>query len=116
LYLQNGKLHYAHNYLKIKEYKATSTQAVPSGDRKLAVRFVPRKKSLRPDFFTGDVTLFVDGEQVGQAKDIKMAGQYSAITGYGLLIGRNTGTAVSHDYEKPFAFTGELEKVTIEVQ
>jgi hypothetical protein len=46
---------------------------------------------------------------VGEIKDIKMAGQYSAIGGYGLLIGRNTGTPVSHSYEPPF------KKVTIEV-
>jgi hypothetical protein len=45
-----------------------------------------------------------------------MAGQYSAIAGYGLLIGRNTGTPVSHSYESPFTFTGTIEKVTIEVE
>jgi hypothetical protein len=44
-----------------------------------------------------------------------MAGQYSAVAGYGLLIGRNTGTPVSHSYEPPFTFTGTIEKVTIEV-
>jgi hypothetical protein len=52
---------------------------------------------------------------VGQLQNIKMAGQYSSVTGYGLLIGRNTGTPVSHDYEAPFAFTGNLNKVLIEV-
>jgi hypothetical protein len=36
------------------------------------------------------------------------------MTDYGLLMGRNTGTAIRHVYE-PFAFGGELEKVTIEV-
>ena len=44
-----------------------------------------------------------------------MAGQYSAVTGYGLLIGRNTGTPVSHEYAVPFAFTGGLEKVVIDL-
>jgi len=47
---------------------------------------------------------------------VKSAGQYSAITGYGLLIGRNTGTPVSHSYKPPFRFTGQLEKVTVEVK
>jgi hypothetical protein len=45
-----------------------------------------------------------------------MAGQYSAVTGYGLLFGRNTGTPVSHEYQPPFKFTGELEKVTVSVK
>ena len=44
-----------------------------------------------------------------------MAGQYSAITGYGLQIGRNTATPVSHSYEVPFAFNGKLENVTIDM-
>jgi len=45
-----------------------------------------------------------------------MAGQYSSMTGYGLLIGRNTGTPVSHEYKPPFAFTGKLEKVIIDME
>ena len=44
-----------------------------------------------------------------------MAGQYSAVTGYGLLIGRTTGTPVSHSYEPPYAFTGTINKLVIEV-
>jgi hypothetical protein len=82
----------------------------------LSVHFTPKEKSLKPDFFTGDVTLFIDDEEVGELKDIKMAGQYSAVTGYGLLIGRNTGTPVSHTYKPPYAFTGALDKVVIDVQ
>ncbi len=62
----------------------------------LSASFTPKTKSLKPDFFTGDVTLFIDDEKVGKLADIKMAGQYSAVTGYGLQIGRNTSTPVSH--------------------
>ena len=62
------------------------------------------------------MTISVDGEKVGELKGIKVAGQYSAMTGYGLLIGRNTGTPVSHEYKAPFAFTGKLDKVTIELK
>jgi len=58
----------------------------------------------------------VNGEKVAELKGIKMAGQYSSMTGYGLLIGRNTGTPVSHEYKPPFAFTGKLEKVVIDME
>ena len=44
---------------------------------------------------------------------MKSAGQYSAVTGYGLVTGRNANTLVTHQYETPFAFNGDLEKVTI---
>lgn len=115
LFIADHRLRYTHNYLKIREYDVTSVKEVPAGKRRLSVRFTPKGKSVKPDFFTGDVSLFIDAEQVGEIKDIKMAGQYSVITGYGLLIGRNTGTPVSHSYEPPFPFTGTIEKVAIEV-
>ena len=115
LFLKDGKLHYTHNYLKIKEYSLVSSSVVPSGKRKLSIHFTPKGKSLKPDFFTGDVELFIDGQKVSETKEIKMAGQYSVATGYGLLIGRNTGTPVSHQYETPYQFTGEIAKVTIAV-
>jgi arylsulfatase len=115
LFLKDGKLHYVHNYLKIEEFDVASNKPVPAGRHQLGVQFTPTGKSLKPDFFTGDVTLLIDGEPVGARKDIKMAGQYSAVTGYGLLIGRNSGTPVSHHYQAPFTFTGELDKVTIAI-
>jgi arylsulfatase len=116
LFIKDGKLHYVHNYLKLQEYEASSPDAVPPGERTLSVHFTPTGKHLKPDYFTGDVQLSIDGRQVSELKDVKVAGQYSAVTGYGLLIGRNTGTPVSHDYEPPFPFTGQLEKVMIEVK
>ena len=114
LFIRDGRLRYTHNYLKIKDFEVTSAKEVPTGKRRLSVRFTPKSKSVKPDLFTGDVSLFIDGEKVGEIKDIKTAGQYSAITGYGLLIGRNTGTPVSHSYEPPFSFTGTIEKVTVD--
>lgn len=116
LFLKEGKLHYAHNYLKLKEFAVSSPETIKPGEHELGFSFTTREKSLKPDFFIGDVTLTVDGKPVAELNEVKMAGQYSAVTGYGLLIGRNSNTPVSHDYESPFAFTGELQKVTIEVK
>jgi arylsulfatase len=116
LFLKDGKLHYVHNYLKLEEFEVSSAMPLPPGKHTLAVQFIPTGKSLKPDIFTGDITLFVDGEAADELKNIKVAGQYSAVTGYGLLIGRNTGTPVSHEYNPPFAFTGKLDKVTIEMK
>lgn len=116
LFLQDGRLHYVHNYLKIAEYEVVSDEVVPTGPRALSVHFIPTGANLKPDWFTGDVVLAVDGKQVGELKGIKTGGQYSAMTGYGLVIGRNIGTPVSHAYAVPFAFTGALEKVTVSLQ
>ncbi len=116
LFLKDGKAHYAHNYLKLNEEEVSSPQPLPPGKHAISVHFTPTDKHLKPDYFIGDVTLSVDGQPAGELKGIKVAGQYSAVTGYGLLIGRNTGTAVSHQYKPPFAFTGKLDKVTIELK
>ena len=113
LFIQDGKLKYVHNYLKLEEFTVESNVSVPAGKHELAFRFVPTEKSLKPDYFIGDVTLMIDGKEVGSRKGIKSAGQYSGVTGYGLVTGRNPNTSVTHMYETPFAFTGDLEKVTI---
>jgi arylsulfatase len=86
------------------------------GQHTLSVHFSPIEKHLKPDYSIGNVTLSVDGKQVGEMKGVKVAGQYSAVTGYGLLIGRNTGTPVSHEYKAPYAFTGKLDKVTVDLK
>lgn len=116
LFLKDGKFHYAHNYLKLKEDLLASPKTIPTGQHKLSIHFTPIEKHLKPDYTVGDVTMTVDGEQVGEMKSIKVAGQYSAVTGYGLLIGRNSGTPVSHEYKAPFAFTGQIEMVTVELK
>jgi arylsulfatase len=77
---------------------------------------VPTEKSLKPDYFIGDITLMIDGKEVGKLEGIKSAGQYSAVTGYGLVTGRNPNTPVTHEYKAPFAFTGQLDKVTIKLE
>lgn len=116
LFLKDGRLHYVHNYLKIAEYAVASTGPVPAGKHELSVHFMPTGTNLKPDYFTGDVVLAVDGKKVGELKNIKSGGQYSSMTGYGLVIGRNIGTAVSHVYKTPFAFTGTLEKVNVQLK
>lgn len=113
LFLKGGKLHYVHNYLKLEEFDVVSPAAVPPGRHALAFHFMPTQKNLKPDWFVGDVTLLVDGRTVAERKGIRSAGQYSVVTGYGLLFGRNTGTPVSREYRPPFAFTGTLERVVI---
>jgi arylsulfatase A-like enzyme len=116
LFVKGKKLHYVHNYLKIRDYEASSTVNIAPGDHKFAVHYTMKEKSLKPDFFKGDIDIYIDDKQVGSAKDVMMAGQYSNVMGYGLLIGRNTGTAVSDEYKAPFAYKGDIQKVTIELK
>lgn len=116
LFVKNGKLHYTHNYLRIAQYHVESASVIAPGAYRLGVRVVPTGSSRRPAFSTANVTLLIDGAPVGELKDIKVAAQYSALTGYGLQIGRNAGTPIGHEYEAPFAFSSGLDRVTIEVE
>ena len=116
LFIKDGHLHYVHNYLKLKETDVASDAQLSPGQHEVGFSFLPTQSHLKPDYFLGNVKLLIDGKQVGQMDGLKTAGQYSAVTGYGLQIGRNLFTSVSKEYEPPFAFTGELKKVTIKVK
>lgn len=113
LFVKDGKPVYVHNYLKIEEYDVAGSQRLSPGRRQVTVRFTPTSATARPSMFTGDVLLLVDGKEVARRDDIRSAAQYSAMTGYGLTIGRNVGTPVSHQYEAPFPYEGNIEKVEI---
>ena len=70
LFLKGRKLRTA-NYLN-----STNTRCPPPiwclpGKHKLSMHFVPKEKSLKPDFFTGDVTLSINDAKAGELKDIK---------------------------------------------
>ena len=43
-------------------------------------------------------------------------GQYSAVTGYGLVFGKNANHSITHQYNAPFEFTVKLNKVAIELK
>ncbi|MCY2937161.1 MAG: arylsulfatase [Planctomycetota bacterium] len=114
-FIKDGKLHYVHNHLQLKEYGISSDKPVAPGKHKLGIAFRFTAESEIPTFYTGDVTILVDGKKVGEIKDVQTARAYSAMTGYGLQIGRNEGTPVSHEYLVPFRYTGPLDRVVIEV-
>jgi len=98
LFMKNKKLHFVHNYLKIQEFTVSSPDQIPAGKHNLAIHFTPT------------------GKNVVSLTGIKSAFNYSAMTGFGLLVGRNIGTPVSKEYKVPFAFTGKIEKVEIELK
>jgi arylsulfatase len=115
LYVQDGKPRYTHNHLKIETFDVVGPDVLTPGKHQVTVRFTPTSVSEKPSLVTGDVVLLVDGKEVARREGIRSAGQYSAMTGYGLTIGRNIGTPVSHAYEAPFPFGGAIDKVEIRV-
>ena len=112
LYIQDGKLRYAYNFLGKARYLIESTEPVPSGACEL--RFVFEKTGAQPFGAGGTGRLYIDGRQVGEGV-IPRTVPFLFALGESLQCGRDEGNPVSEDYASPFAFTGVLKRVMVDV-
>jgi hypothetical protein len=116
LYIKNGKLHYAYNYVNRTFYDVESNVAVPEGRHRLVFEFEVTGK---PDIRNGKGApgrgqLYIDGKLVGQ-NEIPLTMPLSLGLGGGLTCGADTGASVTPDYKPPFKFTGLIHSVTVDV-
>jgi arylsulfatase len=115
-YVKDGNLHYELNYVARDYFSVSSAEAVPEGRHRLRFEFEPTGE---PDMATGKgapgrFQLYVDGSLVGNA-DVPHT---TPITYEleGLSCGYDFGAPVLADvYEPPFAFTGTIHEVVIDV-
>ncbi|WP_036256907.1 arylsulfatase [Methylocapsa acidiphila] len=122
LFVKDGKLIYeANTFGKIHE-TLESAQPLPLGKARIDFVFEadPRPASglpplLAPKNAPGTGRLFVDGVEVAQRRFSKFGSFGSAIT-EPFDVGKDSGSAVSQSYETPFAFTGRVEKIEIDLQ
>jgi len=115
LYIKDGRLHYAHNYVARAIYRVASAEPVPAGRHELRFEFEPTGK---PDIAHGKgspglAQLYVDKTLVGQA-ELPVTTPIVFTPG-GLSCGANPGSAVVPDYQAPFRFTGTLHSVTVDL-
>jgi arylsulfatase A-like enzyme len=105
LYLLDGKPTYCHNLLGAARFKVGATEAVPAGTHQVRMEFAYEGGGLGKG---GDVTLFIDGNNVGEGKiggTVPMV--YSADETCDL--GSDIGTPVSDDYTSEGSrFTGKV--------
>ena len=116
VFVQDGKLHYVHNYVGAKELRVSSDKQVPAGKHSLRYEFEPTGA---PDLKGGRGTpgtakLFVDEDLVGQT-DFDVTIPLALGLGSGFAVGRNPGSSVSVMYSSPFPFTGKIAKVSVDV-
>jgi arylsulfatase A-like enzyme len=112
LFLKEGKPVFHYNLVGVQRYNI-------AGQEKLA----PGKHTLVFDFkfdgggpgSGGTAKLAVDGTTVGTSEYPRTIG-YRMSLDETLDIGEDTGTPISEDYKVPFKFTGQIEKVTIELK
>ncbi|MFF4425800.1 arylsulfatase [Streptomyces sp. NPDC001549] len=115
LYVKDGHLHYAHNYVQRALHHVASGETVPEGRHALRFEFEPTGA---PDIAHGKgapgrAQLYIDGRLVGES-DMPVTTPVTFNPG-GMACGANPGSAVTPDYQAPFRFTGTLHSVTVDL-
>jgi arylsulfatase A-like enzyme len=115
-YVQDGKLHYVYNYVARKIFHVESVKEIPEGAKQLRFEFEVTGKPdvLKGKGAPGHSQLYVDGELVGQA-ELDVTNPIMLGLACGVAVGADPGSPVTDKYKAPFAYTGKLNHVTIDV-
>jgi hypothetical protein len=108
-HVHRGCLRYVNNYLGKERHVVESDVPLTSGPHELAFSFTSAGG------FRGTGRLLVDGRIVGEAEIPHVTPVRYSITGGGITCGWEQGPPVGTDYEAPFAFTGTVRRVVVEV-
>jgi arylsulfatase A-like enzyme len=110
LYVQDGKLTYDYNWFDLERTTIQSSTPLPTG--KVNVKFEFNYDGGVGKGGTG--TLFVNNRKVAQSRINKtVAGRFGVDT---MDVGMDLQAPVSLNYKPPFKFTGEIEKVEIDLK
>jgi arylsulfatase A-like enzyme len=114
LYIKDGKLKYANNFVGMFAQSVESDRAVPTGKHILSAVF-EREGTDMPTH--GTLTLYIDDQAVGSGEIKTQPGNFSLV-GEGLNVGKDPGEPVTVDYagKDGFAFTGgTIKEVIVDV-
>jgi arylsulfatase len=107
-FVDDNELVYEYNAYNEDRFQIRSDRPLPAGDVELRADY----EAVGPT--SGLVTLYVNGEQVGQGEVGRtMPAQFSLSETFD--VGEDTGTPVSKDYTRDNAFNGKLDRVVINV-
>lgn len=106
-FVQNGKLHYVQTD-GVNVAEVVSSKPIQPGASKLRVSVLPESSK------SAKVTLFLNDEKIGEGKVPLNNGVAYFAYDEGFDVGRDLQTPVSSRYKVPYAFSGNLSKVTID--
>ncbi len=100
LYLVDGELRYCYNAFNESRYTVKASKKLPKGKVVVkAVYKVGKPNGKGPDSGTGTVTLFINGEKIGEGRvERTQPGMFSISETFD--VGVDTGTPVSRDYTR----------------
>jgi arylsulfatase len=112
LYAKDGKPAYCYNLFGLQRFKVYGEQPIPAGEHQVRMEFSYDGGGLGKG---GDVTLYVDGQQVGEGRvdgTVPMGFSAEETTD----VGSDTATPVSDDYgPKDSGFTGSVRWVQLDI-
>jgi len=117
LYVKDHRLRYTFNWVGTYLQDVVADRDLTPGEHLCVAEFVASGKSTDPQMpgATGTLILYVDSEVVGSAQITTQPG-YFCLTGDGIAVGRDSGSAVTPEYEAPFPFTGGMiDKVVVDL-
>jgi len=112
LMFKDGKPMFHYNMVNVAHYNIAANHALAPGKHTVVFDFKYDSGGIGKG---GAGILSVDGKQVAQGRlDNTVPVRFSFDET--LDVGEDTGTPVSLDYDVPFKFTGQIEKVTVELK
>jgi hypothetical protein len=112
LYVKDGRLCWEHNWFNESRYRVVSESTIPSGHHVLSVEVTVDEEHAFGG--GGNAVLRLGDNVIGEGRFDKQVGARFTVN-EGFDIGRDTVTPVSGDYASPFAFTGTIVRVIIDV-
>ena len=116
LYVKDGLVHYDYNFFGRQIYSVVSSEKLPAGAVEVALDYEQKPSPHPLDTTGGTARLYINGKPVG-AGDIAHVVPVRFSATETLDIGMDLGSTVSPAYREraPFAFSGRIEKVTVEL-
>ena len=113
LYVKDGKLHYAYNFLDRERHTIVSDADAPAGACDLRFEF---EKTGPERFGAGGIgRLYIAGRLAAEGVIPRTVPFIYTVSGC-LQCGRDEGNPVTEDYRSPFAFTGTIKRVIVELE
>jgi hypothetical protein len=104
LYVADGKVRYAYNFLGMKTTEVSGSDPLPAGEVSVGVEFTKTRED--PKFVAnGSLKLSVNGKIVGEAELTTQPGSFG-LSGSALTIGRSGDDPVLSSIAAPAIFTG----------
>jgi arylsulfatase len=116
LFIKNRRLYYVYNFLGIRpEQQFVSSRELAPGRYTLGMEFIREREGEYHESF-GRMKLYIDEAVVAEGEMRTQPGKFT-LSGDGLCVGRDSGDAVSQEYQSPGKFTGgKIDFVAVTVE